>query len=150
MAKAQDLLFQSTTDRVNLRDLARSQLGHLRDQADNRITLTGLDVSIGPQAAQAIGMEMHELATNAAKYGALSPDNGHVNIIWALDRANNVFGIQWSECDGPPVLPPTSKGFGSTVIDEMAGSVLDADVQLDYAADGLRWQLKCAIENIRD
>lgn len=148
LAKAQDLLFHSNGDRVDLRDLARSQLGHLRDLGDNRIKLSGPDVSMGPQAAQAIGMALHELATNAAKYGALSSNDGHVDVTWSLDQISHIFNIVWSEHDGPPVVPPESKGFGSTVIDQMAGSVLDADVCLDYAPDGVRWELTCGDEQL--
>lgn len=148
LAKAQDLLFHSKDDRVDLRELARSQLGHLRDLGDNRIRLSGPDVTIGSQAAQAIGMALHELATNAAKYGALSSDDGNIEVTWSLDQLTHTFNIFWSEHDGPPVVPPESKGFGSTVIDQMAGSVLDADVRLDYAPDGVRWQLTCAVEKL--
>lgn len=148
LAKAQDLLFNSTGDRVDLRDLARSQLGHLRDLADNRIILSGPEVSIGPQAAQAIGMALHELATNAAKYGALSSSDGRINVTWSLDQVTGTFTIDWSEHDGPPVVPPESKGFGSTVIDQMTRSVLNADVHLDYAPDGVRWRLTCPVEQL--
>lgn len=145
LAKAQDLLFQSTADRVDLRDLAGSHLGHFRDLMDTRIRLTGPSVDLGPQAAQAIGMALHELATNADKYGALSSDDGRVDVTWEVQPDVGTFEIRWAEHDGPPVVPPEAKGFGSTVIDQVTRSVLDAEVQLDYAPDGVKWRLACAL-----
>jgi two-component sensor histidine kinase len=69
-------------------------------------------------AAQAIGLALHELATNAGKYGALSVDCGHVDVSWRAD--GDVFAMSWTESDGPPVSQPERRGFGSTVIESMA------------------------------
>jgi PAS domain S-box-containing protein len=148
LAKAQDLLFHSTADRVDLRALAGSQLDHFRDLLDNRIVLSGPPVDLAPHAAQAIGMALHELATNAGKYGALSAETGRVDVVWDLCTDIGTFQIRWVEQDGPPVDPPQSRGFGSTVIDQMTRSVLNADVDLDYARDGVTWQMTCAITSL--
>ncbi len=85
-------------------------------------------------------MVVHELATNAAKYGALSNDSGRVEIGW---RANDAFTIGWTERDGPHVEAPRRHGFGSTVVKTMAESNLDGEVDLDFAPTGLRWRVVC-------
>jgi two-component sensor histidine kinase len=100
---------------------------------------------ITPLAAQAIGMAIHEMATNAGKYGALSNDTGHVNIAWGLERADaggERFRMDWSESGGPTVVPPTRRGFGSTVINTMEYG-LGGEVAIYYAPSGLMWQLTC-------
>ncbi|MCF7701728.1 PAS domain-containing protein [Loktanella sp. M215] len=144
LAKAQDLLFSSKADRVDLKALAKSQLGHLSDVIESRIILNGPPVALDADAAQAVGMALHELATNAGKYGALSSGDGRVDVAWQMNSHDDTFEIRWSERDGPPVIPPETKGFGSTVIDQMTRSVLDAEVQLDYEPEGVRWRLVCA------
>ena len=143
LAKAQDLLFHSVSDRVDLRDLANSQLDHFADLIDARIHLSGPGMDVGPQAAQAIGMALHELATNAGKYGALSSDKGRVDVSWTADADTGMFEIRWEESGGPRVDTPQTTGFGSTVINQMTQSVLDAEIDLDFAAEGVRWRMVC-------
>ena len=145
LAKAQDLLFHSVSDRVDLRDLANSQLDHFADLIDARIHLSGPRIGVGPQAAQAIGMALHELATNAGKYGALSSDDGRVDVMWTADAGTGMFEIRWEENGGPRVDPPQTTGFGSTVINQMTQSVLDAEIDMDFAAEGVRWRMVCEL-----
>jgi two-component sensor histidine kinase len=85
-------------------------------------------------------MILHELATNAAKYGALSNSSGKVGIHWA---ANGTFTLGWTESGGPDVAAPSRRGFGSTVVKAMAEASLDGKVDLDFAPGGLRWQVVC-------
>jgi two-component sensor histidine kinase len=82
---------------------------------------------------------MHELATNAAKYGALSTENGVVDITWEIDGEQ--LKLTWTESGGPPVTPPTRKGFGRLLIERVLASDLDGTVTLDFAGEGL----KCVI-----
>jgi two-component sensor histidine kinase len=87
---------------------------------------------------------LHELATNAAKYGALSVPDGRVAIAWDLTRANGGerrFRMSWRESDGPPVCTPSRKGFGHVVISEMVASSLSGAVTLDYNRRGLAWSI---------
>jgi two-component sensor histidine kinase len=79
--------------------------------------LDGPKLRLNGAAAQAIGMALHELATNASKYGALSTDAGHVDIAWCAD---GLFKMNWTEHNGPPVRPPDRRGFGTRVIESMA------------------------------
>ena len=97
-------------------------------------------------AAQAIGLALHELATNAGKYGALSTDAGRVDVNWQSE--GDVFTMSWTERDGPAVQPPERRGFGSTVIDSMAKLATDGDIQLVYAPSGLVWRLRCSAANV--
>jgi two-component sensor histidine kinase len=91
-------------------------------------------------AAQTFGMIVHELATNAVKYGALSNDAGWVEIGWSV---NGEFTLSWIERGGPEVAPSGRRGFGSTVVKAMAESSLEGDVDLDFAPAGLRWRVMC-------
>jgi two-component sensor histidine kinase len=151
LAQAQDLLMKGTADRVDLRELALSQLGHFQDAVGKRIDLSGPDVNLAPSAAQAIGMALHELSTNAGKYGALSDEDGAVDIVWQVraDATESpMFSIGWSERDGPPVVPPQNRGFGSSVIHDMIQVTLNAEVALDFAADGVKWTLTCKLADL--
>ena len=98
---------------------------------------------VTPEAAQAIGMALHELATNAMKYGALSNTDGRVAIAWsrAAMGPERRFVITWREHGGPPVAAPTYRGYGRIVIEEMAAYALRGKVELRYAESGVFWQL---------
>lgn len=150
LAASQDLLVRSEWMGVDLRDLIASQLAHFADLFGTRITFGGPVVQLRPTAAQAIGMALHELATNAAKYGSLSVLGGHVYIHWRFiaDRTQKQFHIQWSEQDGPPVTLPTRRGFGHTVIVNMSEYMLSADVSIAYPPSGLLWQMTAPVENV--
>jgi two-component sensor histidine kinase len=112
---------------------------------DSRIGVRGPGLHLKPVSAQAIGLALHELATNAGKYGALSTDKGRVAIGWQV--AASVFTMSWIENEGPPVVAPTRRGFGSEVIDMMAKHTLDGEVALNYAPSGLMWELTCPATN---
>ncbi len=115
--------------------------------------MQGPPLSISASAAQAIGMALHELATNAGKYGALSTGKGGVEVGWSLDGAGTAdaaFSMLWREHGGPPVPAPSKQGFGSTVISRMVRESLDAEVNLDFERSGLSWNLKCAAADVMD
>jgi two-component sensor histidine kinase len=96
-------------------------------------------------AAQAIGLALHELATNAGKYGALSTDTGRVDVSWETD--GDAFRMSWTERHGPPVSAPMRRGFGTTVMETMAERTVGGAVDLDYARPGLTWRLTCPAAN---
>ncbi len=96
-------------------------------------------------AAQAIGLALHELATNAGKYGALSTDHGRVDVSWA--SAGVTLTMSWIEREGPFVSPPRRGGFGTIVMEAMAERSVDGTVDLDYAPSGLTWRLACPAAN---
>ena len=150
LAASQDLLVKNAWKGVDLGELARSQLSHFKDLIGSRIELKGPSLSISASAAQTIGMALHELATNAGKYGALVNGDGQVKIEWGLERAEagETFAMSWCEQAGPTVTVPSHSGFGSTVICELAEKSLDAKVDLRFAVSGLSWQLSCKAEDV--
>jgi two-component system, chemotaxis family, CheB/CheR fusion protein len=103
-------------------------------------------------AVQTLGLALHELATNASKYGALSVPGGKVILSWGFqegDDAPESFRMKWHEQDGPPVKPATRKGFGRFVTDQMITIALSASVEVDLAPDGLRWTMHMPASEIR-
>lgn len=141
LAASQDLLIESNWQGVRVADLVRSQLSLFRELIGTRIDISGPPVRLQPPAAQAIGMALHELATNASKYGALSDENGRLRISWRMQGAGEerAFVLTWAEQDGPPVKPPGRRGFGYTIMVAMVEKSLDAKVTIDYAESGLVW-----------
>jgi PAS domain S-box-containing protein len=141
----QDLLIRNDWKGADVEDLVRAQLAHFASIIGTRITVHGPKLHLKPESAQAIGLALHELATNAGKYGALSTNEGRVDVRWLA--AAKMFTISWTENDGPPVIAPTRRGFGSTVIDTMAKYSLAGEVAIYYARSGLMWQLTCPAAN---
>jgi PAS domain S-box-containing protein len=150
LAANQDLLVRNEWRGVHINDLVRAQLAHFSDLVGTRIEVTGPRLRLNAAAAQAIGLAVHELATNAGKYGALSKGTGHVDVHWRIcsKAGGNAFTISWIERGGPPVSPPERRGFGSTVIGLMAKLSVGGDVELDYARAGLSWRLTCPAGNV--
>ena len=154
LAASHDLLVRSEWQGVDARELIRSQLAHFDDIIGTRMALDGPPVQLTVQASQAIGMAIHELATNATKYGALSNAEGTISIAWELVAAPGVvdaqalFRIQWSEQGGPSITPPEHRGFGHMVIVDMVKQSLDAEVLLAYPPTGLSWQMGAPAERV--
>jgi PAS domain S-box-containing protein len=146
LAANQDLLVRSEWQGVDVENLVRAQLAHFADLVGSRIMVLGSPVLLNASAAQAIGLALHELATNAGKYGALSVDAGGVEVCWRLD--GDVFAMTWSECNGPPVSPPERCGFGSTVVISMVKQTIDGEAELDYVSSGVVWKLTCPAANV--
>jgi PAS domain S-box-containing protein len=145
LAANQDLLIRNEWQGVDVEDLARAQLAHFADLVGSRIAVGGPKLRLNATAAQAIGLTLHELATNAGKYGALSMEAGRVDVGWQFD--GDSFAMSWTERNGPLVSPPERRGFGSTVITLMAKRTVDGQVELDYAPSGLTWRLTCPAAN---
>jgi PAS domain S-box-containing protein len=142
LAASLDLLVHSEWRGVEIEALVRAQLAHFADLIGDRIMIDGPPLSVTPSAAQSIGMALHELATNAGKYGSLSNDHGSVIIDWRLD--DDEFSIGWIEQHGPRVKPPKRRGFGSTIISTVVEHSVGGEVELAYAASGIVWRLKCS------
>jgi PAS domain S-box-containing protein len=148
---SQDLLVRNKWKGVHLDKLARSQLAHFNDLIGTRIKISGPPLLISAFAAQTLGMALHELATNAGKYGALSTDGGSVEVTWRVENTEGVGGtflMSWRESGGPIVEAPACNGFGSTVIGQMAEMSLNGTVDLDYASSGLVWRLQSPIGSV--
>ena len=142
----QDLLVRNEWQGVGVEDLVRAQLAHFADLIGSRIPLHGPKLRLNPASAQAIGLALHELATNAGKYGALSTERGCVDIGWRMIDAET-FKIGWIERGGPPVVAPQRRGFGTIVMKEMVERSVSGTVGLDYAPSGMTWCLRCPAAN---
>ncbi len=144
LAGSQDLLVMQDWHGASLRDLALSQLVHYADLIGRRILIEGPDVMLKPEAAQNIGLALHELSTNAAKYGALSDIDGKVHLHWTVvrDKEEPLLCMVWRETGGPQVFPPAREGFGHKVLKRIAAHALEGMVALDFAPDGLVWRLE--------
>ena len=153
LAASQDLLVKHEWKGVELEELIRFQLSPFEDLIGGRVELNGPPLFIPASAAQALGMAIHELATNASKYGALSEPNGRVDVRWNVTDAENgeqAFVMSWSERGGPSVVEPARRGFGSKVICLLTESSLNGTVELDYAPSGLFWRLTCPARELVD
>ena len=139
LAASHDLLVQESWHGASLHELVRSQLGPYLDRDSPPVTYGGPSILLKPEAAQALGLGLHELATNAAKYGALSTQSGKVDITWRRLPPDAGSGIEilWSEHAGPAVTKPQRRGFGSTVIERHVASSLDAEVELKFEPVGV-------------
>jgi two-component sensor histidine kinase/PAS domain-containing protein len=139
----QDLLIRNAWHGVETDDLVRAQLAPFADLIGSRILVRGPKLRLNAASAQAIGLAMHELATNAGKYGALSTDGGRLDIGWGAD--GDTFTMNWTERDGPPVSAPQQRGFGTTVMEAMVARSVDGAVDLHYPPSGLIWRLTCPV-----
>ena len=100
-----------------------------------RVKIDGPQVLLEPNAAQAVAVTLHELATNAAKYGALSVADGQIELIWSHE-ADGQLNLRWSENGGPAVKAPTRKGFGGRIMEQMIGQ-LKGQTRFDWNPEGL-------------
>jgi two-component sensor histidine kinase len=150
LAVNHDLLVKSQWRSIDASELIGGQLAHFGDLVGKRILFDGPPIRVSSAAAQSIGMVVHELSTNTVKYGALSGEEGRIDIGWEIDSsgAEPVFSICWTERDGPPMVAPTHRGFGTTVVTKMVEMSLDGETVLDYTSTGLIWRLGCPLKNV--
>ena len=149
LATNQDLLVRGDWTSVPLVDLARSQLAPF----EARVTLSGPAVRVNAQAAQTLSMALHELATNAAKYGALSEFGGKVALTWGLLRSSEAgsgaqFSMSWVEEGGPPVQAPKGQGFGTKILQTVVNASFGTAAELQFRPEGLRWGFVCAADRV--
>ena len=151
LSASQDMLVKNAWKAVPLGDLVRSQLAQFGDERDNRTLIDGPPLEVSASAAQTLGMTLHELATNANKYGALSNQTGRVSVSWGRHSdAGGVprFTMSWVESGGPPVEKPSRHGFGSTVINAMINKSFGCKAETDFAPTGLTWRIECPAERV--
>lgn len=143
----QDLLIKRGWSTILMDELAEAQLAILGRDSRAQIDVSGEAVPLSPRSAEIIGMALHELATNALKYGALSAPGGSVELTW--QESDGRFTIDWVERGGPPVSEPAQDGFGTTLMRHIPARSLDAEVTLDYAPNGLHWRMDCSASTAR-
>jgi two-component system CheB/CheR fusion protein len=145
LSRVHQLLTQNKWDRAELVDVVMGELAPYRAEREKNITVGGEeDVLLTQKTTLTLAMALHELATNAAKYGALSTPNGRVDVHWSVanTREEPRLLIEWIETGGPRVKPPTRRGFGSQLIERTVAYDLQATVKRDFPAEGVR----CTIE----
>ncbi len=135
LALAHNLLTQLSWEHASLAEIARVIL-NVTEDGSGRIHLSGPTVLLPPKEALAITMALHELCTNAMKYGALSNDAGQVDVEWSL-VAGPRLKLAWRESGGPRVAPPRRRGFGSRLLERSLAADLDGEVQLDFEPSGM-------------
>ena len=135
LSKAHDLLLEDTAEAADLRAIAAAAVAPHDEEDQPRFALDGPAVSVGPRAAMALSLMLHELATNAAKYGALSAPAGRVAIAWQTIGPR--FELRWRESEGPPVTAPTRLGFGSRLIERGLAADVGGKVVVAYPPDGV-------------
>ena len=149
LAANQDLLVRNQWHDIDLGDLAKSQLAPFAGLFNTRIFMAGPEVLLSPSAGQAIGMALHELATNAAKFGALSTETGTVHLTWTVGaEPERLFMISWTEQSGPLVVAPPKLGFGHKVLKQILEASVNGKVDVDYRPSGLFWKLNVAAKNL--
>jgi PAS domain S-box-containing protein len=137
LARSHDLLTESNWSVVSLQELAAGSL-QVQDENEMRVSLSGPSVPLTPRQAVSIGMALHELFTNALKYGALSRTEGRVTLAWGwTSEVPPRLEIVWREQGGPVVSPPSRGGFGSILLQRSLKGDLNAEVQLDFDPSGL-------------
>jgi len=144
LSHTHDLLTRTHWEGAGLGDILQHET---EAHGSSRVSVAGPPVALPPAAALSLGMIFHELATNAAKYGALSGPDGRIFVDWTVsDQTRPRLQLVWRETGGPPVSPPERKGFGSRLIERNVRHDLAGEVELDYAGGGLTVTISIPLE----
>jgi two-component sensor histidine kinase len=146
LARAHSTLVDGRWSGASLRNLLEGELAPF----GVRISMTGPFVLLNSQMAQSMAMAVHELATNAVKYGSLSKDEGVVRIAWNVRATpgGQTFSFSWQELGGPPASEPDRDGFGQTLLKRLVGASIGADPVTEYAQDGFRYSFECPLDRV--
>lgn len=143
MASSHDVLVRESWHSASLNELVRSQLAAYIGDGQGQIAFEGPDIALKPDAAQNLGLALHELAINAQRFGALSVPDGRVSIRWGRydGREDTAIELDWLERFGPKVKARRKRGFGSLVIERNLARSLDAEVNLEFDPDGVHCRI---------
>jgi two-component sensor histidine kinase/PAS domain-containing protein len=142
MAQAHDLLTLRAWSGANLTDVVTRALDAF---APAQVNMAGAAIDVSPKHALALSLALHELATNATKYGALSCPEGRVNVQWGEQAG--MLRLDWEESGGPPVTSPTQKGFGSRLLEQLIVRDLGGDTRLDFDVSGVRCSITARLDH---
>ena len=137
LAQSHARLAEADWTSIDLQSLFADEFAPYR--RGGNVQIVGPPVALSPKCALTLGLAVHELATNAAKYGALSTDKGVVDVSWIIDPDDGSLAISWQERGGPPVTPPSRTGFGRLLLERAVAADLKSRISLDFAPDGLRF-----------
>jgi len=148
LAAAESLVFQERGDIADPRRIAEEILRPYVADKPKSIEIDGVEARLNARKGRMFGLALHELATNALKYGALSSPDGRVALRWRLDTGDNPerISMTWEEADGPEVSPPERTGFGSRLLEDVVSHELGGSAKLDFQRTGLVYQLSFPVE----
>ena len=146
LSECHNLLAQTMWAGVDLGELAHRHLDCYMSPTEARVAIEGPPLLLTDKSAQAIGMALHELATNATKYGALSSRSRRLAVQWEI--VGNNLALRWKETGGPPPTAPISRGFGHTVIVEIIQHTLGGSVRLEFPPSGCRWEILAPLDRV--
>lgn len=149
LSATHDLLSQTDWGHAAVGDIVRSELAPYMEGNESHVVMSGPPIKLAPNDAMSLGLAIHELATNAAKYGALSTIDGRVHVHWALDAAD-LAELHWREEGGPPVVAPRKRGFGRDLIEKIVAHELKSEVELTFAPEGVECRLKVPVRASRE
>ncbi|MCJ8149366.1 histidine kinase [Shinella sp. H4-D48] len=151
LARSTDLMIANASDGINLMELAKNQLKPFTPDDASRVLIKGPAVLLDPQASQTLGMALHELSTNATKYGALANEKGIVSLSWVAKGED--LNLVWRESKASidrEAIAGSRKGFGSVVLERMLGMALDAKLDFIVHDDGIEWRVTIPLLRLRD
>ncbi|GLK81719.1 PAS domain-containing sensor histidine kinase [Methylopila turkensis] len=137
LSSAHDLLTREAWSSASLDEIVRLVLAPYASERPDRIAISGAGVRLSPNAAVTMAMALHELAANAARFGALSVSEGRVDTAWSIDRENEIVAVEWRETGGPAVSPPTRRGYGSRLIERGVAQELGGEARLEFPSEGV-------------
>jgi PAS domain S-box-containing protein len=146
LSNTQTLLTGQLWQGARLRDLVASEVAPYGERA----SVAGPDLVLNAKAAQTLGLVLHELATNAAKYGALSVPGGRVSVAWEVsgEHPGSRLRLRWDEAGGPPVSPPQQRGFGQRLVEQAVSYDLSGTGHVDFRTEGVRYTLDTAVSSV--
>jgi two-component sensor histidine kinase len=152
LSRAQDVLTSESWDGADMRAMVEAALRAHGDPGGGRFSIEGPEVALSPRAVMSLSLAVHELSTNAAKYGALSTEGGRISVLWQLEDRNNTPTLlfRWTESGGPPVQPPHRRGFGSTLIERGLAMELGGTAVIDYPPSGVVFTLETALSAVTE
>lgn len=151
IARGLDLLVREQWTGASVEDVVTAHTAANGESCLSRLRLEGdPHIRLRAEAVEKIGLAIHELTTNAVRYGALSNDTGAVTINWQIEGTNDdaLFRLQWKELGGPPITEPPSKGFGMAVIERNPRGIEEANVICHHEADGVFWEFTAPAKRV--
>ncbi|MEX0758286.1 MAG: HWE histidine kinase domain-containing protein, partial [Tistlia sp.] len=148
LASAHDILVNRGWSAASLQELVEDQLAYLPDGPRQAVRIEGPDLELGANQAQNLALAIHELSTNATKFGALSVESGSVEVAWNVEVAADgpCVTLVWHEVGGPPVVEPDAAGFGRLMLEKLVPDAISGTAELDFPEGGLRWRISFPLD----
>lgn len=149
LSATHDILSQADWKFALLGDVVRSELAPYMEGAETHVDLSGPEIRLAPNDAMSLGLALHELATNAAKYGALSVPDARVRVVWSL-QSSDMARVEWKEEGGPEVAEPSRRGFGRDLIEKVVAHELRSEVELEFKPTGVECVLSVPVRSTNE